>query len=430
MKLKIFIIAMITALILFSACETKNGSNLTDNTNEEKLEKENSEKKEEKKEEKEEEKKENTDEKSENEIKQKEKEEEKQKENEEKQKDDEPVEGRILEIEEYRELLENYSKIISKRVEMITMEGIAGVFEQIYIKKVDEALESIGYSIQDISGDGVPELLIVIVSEKEDNKFKGHETIAIYTIKDKKAHLTQEGWARSRFIYQGDGKYYYQGSAGAMYSFLGKFTISKTGDILECNDFYFTSDKDDNPEEKAYYRNTLGTMDTPNSEELNISENEFWNIAKEMSEEPVNIELIPFSRYEEKLKGIDSSPEIRVNWAGTEVESYENLHEFVLDRNESSVRLLFTANKTVKDFKFLNLEVLDTSQDGKMKYKIKEVYELEKLTPQKPFLATVVYYGDLTTYGISYHDDSGDKVVYAVSVSGEDGEISLKRIEQ
>ncbi len=429
MKLRVLILMLLSALLLLNGCNPKEGNKQIVNSKEEDKEKEKEKTSGEeniKDKEEDKEKEEKTEDKKED-IEKKKDESKKKEEN---QDEDGPVEGRILEIEEYRELLENYSKIISKRVESISMEGIAGVFEQIYNKKVDEALESIGYSIQDISGDGVPELLIVIVSEKEDNKFKGHETIAIYTIKDKKPHLTQEGWARSRFIYQGDGKYYYQGSAGAMYSFLGKFTISKTGDILECNDFYFTSDKDDNPEEKAYYRNTLGTMDIPNSEELNISENEFWNIAKEMSEEPVNIELIPFSRYEEKLKGIDSSPEIRVNWAGTEVESYENLHEFVLDRNESSVRLLFTANKIVKDFKFLNLEVLDTSQDGKMKYKIKEVYELEKLTPQKPFLATVVYYGDLTTYGISYLDDSGNKVVYAARVSGEDGAISLQKIEQ
>ena len=50
-------------------------------------------------------------------------------------------------------------------------------------------------------------------------------------------------------------------------------------------------------------------------------------------------------------------------------------------------------------------------------------YTIDEMDPDHPFLAQVTFWGDMTTYGISFTDESGNVRHFAVSISGKDGSL-------
>ena len=97
--------------------------------------------------------------------------------------------------------------------------NVTGVQEVAYGDTPEERLSKIGYCIEDISGDGIPELIIGTINNKSENK--GTRIISLYTTVDGKAYLAREGciridgWARCRYYLLDDGLLYHEGSGGA-----------------------------------------------------------------------------------------------------------------------------------------------------------------------------------------------------------------------
>lgn len=198
----------------------------------------------------------------------------------------------------YGDVLDGYYDLIANNPEEYDpREGETGVLEAIRGKENHEALDSVGYALQDISGDGIPELLIGAVTERENSIVYGNEVYAVYTCIDGKPYLSFEGIARSSYRYTGEGNFFYQGSNGAMYSIFGTYTVSPDGKSLSCNDFYFTYEKDESFKEIGLYHNTSGEWDKSVSKELLITNEQFWQIESDLEKRTHNIELIPFSQY-------------------------------------------------------------------------------------------------------------------------------------
>ena len=53
---------------------------------------------------------------------------------------------------------------------------------------------------------------------------------------------------------------------------------------------------------------------------------------------------------------------------------------------------------------------------------------LPDMSPDAPLLAGVVFYGDMTTYGLSFTDADGRSRLFAVSVSGRNGMLILEEL--
>lgn len=172
--------------------------------------------------------------------------------------------------------------------------GETGVWEAIMGMARDAALRSVGYTLTDLSGDGMPELVIGAIATSDTPYVYPHAIYALYTFVDGQPHLTFEGWARNRYFYLGQNRFLNQGSSGAMYTSFGAYALSPDGQTLTCEDFYFTADKDENPEEMGLYHNTSGLWDKAVSGELHISEEAFWAIERKMEERIEAIELILF----------------------------------------------------------------------------------------------------------------------------------------
>lgn len=184
--------------------------------------------------------------------------------------------GGIKPIDEiYHELLERFYLLVSNPGSNMDTanDGEYGVMESAQGMGKD-ALNGIGYLIEDLSGDGVPELVVGSLREY------GGEVYALYTIADNKPELVLEGWARNSYIYVnayvGDSSCFYNyGSNSATESGQGIFTLSRDGRELEWRWFYFTHAKDDNPDNVTVYVNNTGSWEPKESDLADMTLDEY-----------------------------------------------------------------------------------------------------------------------------------------------------------
>lgn len=99
--------------------------------------------------------------------------------------------------------------------------------------------------------------------------------------------------------------------------------------------------------------------------------------------------------------------------------------EFNIRGGFAGVRVLFTTNKTVSDFKILHLTCETIDDDGNITFAVEETYSQPELTPDRPLVAGLEFPGDMPSNGISYVDADGVTRKYAVDMSGMDGSLFL-----
>ena len=95
-------------------------------------------------------------------------------------------------------------------------------------------------------------------------------------------------------------------------------------------------------------------------------------------------------------------------------------YEYILiDKTENATELAIFANEPLTDVCFF-----ESVHDGDA-CTHKPLHTLPALTIEKPMVAAVSFYGDMTTYGISFTDASGAKRCFEISLSGVDGSVVL-----
>lgn len=99
--------------------------------------------------------------------------------------------------------------------------------------------------------------------------------------------------------------------------------------------------------------------------------------------------------------------------------------EVVVNSGEGSTRLVFAADKPLKDFKILALEFEDFTEAGNISFKTEDACVYGELAPGEPLVAEIVFYGDMPNNGISFVDENGKEHRFAINVSGKDGSLGL-----
>lgn len=212
--------------------------------------------------------------------------------------------GRKATEEIYHELLERFYVLVSDPDSNTDTTGTGefGVLESARGMGKD-ALNGMGYLIEDLSGDGVPELVVGSLREY------GGEIYALYTLVDNEPELVLEGWSRNSYIYVnayvGDSSCFYnRGSSSAAESNLGVFTLSRNGRELNWRRFYFTYAEEGNLDNVTVYANTTGSMEPEESEPTHMTPEEFY----EMFSAPVVESMTDFWGMDCTEIGLDLTP--------------------------------------------------------------------------------------------------------------------------
>lgn len=98
---------------------------------------------------------------------------------------------------------------------------------------------------------------------------------------------------------------------------------------------------------------------------------------------------------------------------------------YIQEDSEYTTWIAFRANDLLLDVKLTSLEY---AEEG---YKVVEELHKERWIAEEAYLvAGLVFYGDMTTYGISFVDSEGEERFFAVSLSGMDGSIVMNEYIQ
>ena len=96
---------------------------------------------------------------------------------------------------------------------------------------------------------------------------------------------------------------------------------------------------------------------------------------------------------------------------------------FVADEDYEPVEVVFFASRPVRNFKVLSLSMEDSEGDDL--FAATELYARDSLTPDRPLVVAMVFYGDIPNNGISFEDENGVTHRCAVDINGEDGSLIL-----
>ena len=102
--------------------------------------------------------------------------------------------------------------------------------------------------------------------------------------------------------------------------------------------------------------------------------------------------------------------------------------EFNLNDDEMTVKVVFSTESTVTDFRVLSISMQDYDDSGNFTFAAEELFTLAELTPERPLEAGLQFIGTIPNNGISFVDPDGNTKYYAVDMSGRDGSLFLWEI--
>lgn len=98
-------------------------------------------------------------------------------------------------------------------------------------------------------------------------------------------------------------------------------------------------------------------------------------------------------------------------------------HAFWTEDGEWTSWLVFRAYEPLTDVLLIEYDMTETDYANPQ-----TLHTLPQLTAEVPFVAGVVFYGDMTTYGLHFTDASGQQRYFAVSISGRNGMLVLDEV--
>ncbi|MBO5247289.1 MAG: hypothetical protein J6B28_08540 [Eubacterium sp.] len=204
-----------------------------------------------------------------------------------------------LEVHVYDALLQQMYEAVAARSErLLDIDGMTGVHEVTRGMSAREALKNIGYHIEDLNGDRIPELVIGYIADANATETYGSSIYTVYTCDGETPKSLLDAFSRDRYDWMGGARFLNSGSGGAMYEINAIYELKPQSTELACEDFYFTHEKDGNYEDIRVYYNTTGEWDVAASQEQEMSVDEFWGFTEQRSKQVQQIELTPFLKYE------------------------------------------------------------------------------------------------------------------------------------
>lgn len=321
--------------------------------------------------------------------------------------------------QQYAPIMESTYAFVLKNGE--EKEGFNSLAEVKQFNGAQKAGELIGYTMQDISGDGVPELILGYAEQKQGQGAYSSEIYAVYTLENGKPQLKFEAWFKDRLRLLKDNTLFMQGTSGAAESYTGRFALA--GTKKKCLDFFFTKPDEQNPGQIRVYHNQNGTSDPKQSEKSSVSLEELGDMGSDFSFEPV--EFLPFKNYPQQgFKGL-AKKHINIAWQRDSRLDLAQAESFSAPNATPSAKVVLTSDEALPNFKVLGLELANIDESGKVSYNVKTLYTKDRLQAEAPFVLTLTAF-EFTPYtGISFEDDLGRVRQFAIGQSGMDGSVML-----
>lgn len=116
---------------------------------------------------------------------------------------------------------------------------------------------------------------------------------------------------------------------------------------------------------------------------------------------------------------------LNVQWADDALSGVSDYSEFSAYEGDAKVGILFSAGRTLRDFKFLSIDYKDTAADGTAIFAVEELYSQDELTPERPLLVYALSPEGIPTNGVCYTDESGATQYFSIGENGQDGSVFL-----
>lgn len=336
----------------------------------------------------------------------------------------------------YPELIKSYYDFVANynpHSEDLTInEGFIGVKESTLGRTNEEALDSLGFSVEDLNGDGIDELVIGSL-ESDEYVNNANQIYALYTCVDNKPVLVFEGWARNRHYFISSDTYYYEGSNGAMYSIFGSAKLAPGDTELSDYDYYFTHDDPTGLSDILFYHNNTGVFDPNGSTLLDTSDDDFWDNRNNFIDQLINYDLAPLTQYYIYTKTAVPEPvdvpveehtecAITISTPSQELlDSNEGFAYFEVDDSEYASYVMLSCSDELDYFSFDAITLSDADPANGLA-KNECLYTAEPLTPEHPLIVRLEFY-DTPHNGFSYMDKNGRLRHFILTMSGKDGSI-------
>ena len=155
---------------------------------------------------------------------------------------------------------------------------------------MNDPLNEVGYRLEDISKDGIPELLIGYDANYLNDGGESYIS-GIYTIKDGKPHVTYAGSTRGSCRRMDETRFFSDLSGGVSLTVMGVFRLSDDGCDITWDDCYFTDEKEDGS--IGFYHNKTGAVDVSSSEEMQNGDEVFNEIMDDLAYNCIRIKWTP-----------------------------------------------------------------------------------------------------------------------------------------
>lgn len=321
--------------------------------------------------------------------------------------------------QQYAPIVESAYAFVLKNGE--EKEGFNSLAEVKQFNGTQKAGELIGYTLQDISGDGVPELLLGYAEQKQGQGVYGSDIYAVYTLENGKPQLQFEAWFKDRLRLLKDNTLFMQGTSGAAESYTGRFALE--GTQKKCLDFFFTKPDEQNPGQIIVYHNQTGASDSKQSEKSAVSLEELGDMGSDFSFEPV--EFLPLKNYPQQgFKGL-AKKHINIAWQRDSRLDLAQAESFSAPNAAPSAKVVLTSDEALPSFKVLGLEVANIDEGGQISYTVKDLYTKDSLPKNAPFVLTLTTFESIPYTGIAFEDDLGRVRRFAIGQSGMDGSVYL-----
>lgn len=322
---------------------------------------------------------------------------------------------------EYGKLVEGiYNFVNDGNMDKVPQQGMTGIYELRDHMGYVDALNMLGYTLQDINNDKVPELIFAILdNEKQGKGYYGKDIYAVYTFVDGKIKFVDEGWARSNIKLLANNMFLTRGNSSNTDYVLVLEDLLPNGN-KRCVDMYFTRSKSNNEPGLDVYRNDVGRADVAVSQKTNMTADDFFDMGDEMAGDSVKLELLPLKKYKQRgfkglamqyleCMGVHELQDLRADLSKYEQVSVPNPFK--------GADVVFRSTENLEDFRLLELA------SGKSVYSKDLLMADEKLVLHLESLETI------PKNGISFKDDAGRERKFAIQQSGKDGSIYLQEID-